>query len=312
MDVRRVAGVRVRPRGGASHSAADLLGWVALAAVVAVLATARPFAPQAAGATPSGSPSDAQAELDQGAAAMGSASARSFDFTVVTRSTIYAKPGGPRIQVPDPADPYKVAGVADSYYLGASAARGTVAGKDFFLQMYGGDTDPAAAVDIAKLSPTLAGLVTGGTSWRNDGTGWYQSDQVPGIGLDPRTIALLPTLLKHATHAAADAPTALRGLQLPTVRADGAVADAPGLMAPDAAPFTQLAQPLSFAFDAQGRLAQVTATMRNTKVADFDLLVVTTITFDYGHVSAIPAPSPLAPPPATPAPDPAAAASQGA
>ena len=287
----------------------DLIAGLTAAALVAALAVVRPVSPQvAAAAQPALAPAS---QLSQGAAAMADAVAKGFDFTVVSRSTLYAKSGGPKIQVPDPTDPYKVAGVADSYYLGASAARGTVSGGDYSIQMYGGTTDAASPVDITKLEPTLAGLVSGGKSWRNDGRGWYQTDQVPGIGLDPRTVALLPTMLKHASGATAMAPTTLAGMQLPTVAAAAAVADAPGLMAPDAAPFTAFAQPLSFAFDAQGRVAQLTVTMRNTRVSDFDLLVVTTITFDYGHVSTIPSPAPTLPP-STPAPDPTPAASQGA
>ena len=310
MDVGRVIGARVGASGRAGLSRWDLATGALLLIVVAALAVARPLAPRpAAAAQPSLSPS---AQLSQGSAAMAGAIAKGFDFTVVSRSTLYAKAGGAKIQVPDPSDPYKVAGVADSYYLGASAAKGTVSGADYSIQMYGGATDAASPVDIGKLEPTLAGLVTGGKQWRNDGRGWYQTDQVPGIGLDPRTVTLLPTLLKHASGATSSAPTALGGLQLPTVAASAAVADAPGLMAPDAASFTAFAQPLSFAFDAQGRLAQLNVTMRNTRVSDFDLLVVTTVTFDYDRVSAIPSPAPTLPPATTPAPDPTPAASQGA
>ncbi|MEI7743322.1 MAG: hypothetical protein WCK58_06180, partial [Chloroflexota bacterium] len=104
-------------------------------------------------------------------------------------------------------------------------------------------------------------------------------------------------------------PTLLAGRSLPTVTATGAVADAPGLMATDAASFTVFAQPLSFAFDEQGRIAQLTAVMRNTRMTDVDLLVTTVITFDYASAAGIPAPDPTAPPPTTPAPDPTAAAS---
>jgi len=306
------AGRMGRARGWTRRSRVsghEFIGALTAAALVAVLAVARPVSPQiAAAAQPALAPAT---QLSQSATAMTDAIAKGFDFTVVSRSTLYAKSGGPRIQVPDPSDPYKVAGVADSYYLGASAARGTVSGVDYAIQMYGGATDPSSAVDINGLEPTLAGLVSGGKSWRNDGRGWYQTDQIPGIGLDPRTVALLPNLLRHASGATAMAPTALAGAQLPTVAAAAAVADAPGPMAPDASSFTAFVQPLAFAFDAQGRVAQLTVTMRNTRVTDFDLLVVTTITFDYGHVSAIPSPAPTLPP-STPAPDPTPAASQGA
>lgn len=308
MDRISGGGPQIRSRLSWRTAPSDILTLILVGALVLLVVGIRgPQFAQAAGPVLS-----ARTQLDQGATAMAAAISKGFTFTVVSRSTLYAKANGPKIQVPDPADPSKITGVADSYYLGASAATGTVAGSDFFLQMYGGPTDPATPIDLTKLTPTLAALVTGGKTWRNDGAGWYLTDQPPGIGLDPRTVALLPTLLQHASAPTVTAPTTLAGAQLATVTADSAVADAPGLMATDAASFTTLAGPLSFVFDATGRLAQVTATMRNTRVTDFDLLVVTTITFDYDHLGSIPAPAPTAPPPPTPAPDPVATATPAA
>jgi hypothetical protein len=302
MDRISRGGVRLRSRIGGGGSRSDVL--TVLLAVLVVTLVVGWRAPRI---TPAASPAlSARTQLDQAATQMSAAITKGFSFTVISRSTLYAKTAGPKIQVPDPSDPAKVASLADTYYLGASAATGTVAGSDFFLQMYGGQTDAATAVDLGKMTPTLAALVTGGKTWRNDGVGWYPTDQPPGIGLDPRTVALLPSLLQRTSAAAAVAPTTLGGALLPTVTGTATVADAPGLMAIDAASFTTFAGPLTYAFDAQGRLAQLTVTMRNTKVADFDLLVVTTITFDYDHVGPIPAPAPTAPPPPTPAPDPVA------
>ncbi len=315
--VRRVAGVASRMAlriVRIAHGAITLVLPVVLVAGLALVRAGGISAGSAsgpalnAGAQQSGL--SARAQLDRGATQMTASLSSGFDFTVVARSTLYAKPDGPKIEVPDPADPYTVAGVADSYDLGATAAIGTVKGEDFFLQLYDGPTDPGKPVDLATLAPSLAALVRDGHTWRNDGDGWYVTDQPPGIGLDPRTAALLPAMLRNTT-AAKDAPaTLLAGQQLPTVAAAAAVADAPGLMAIDAAPFTVFAQPLSFAFDASGRLAQLTATMRNTRMADFDLIVVTTITFDYDHLSAFPDASPTAPPPPTLAPDPIGAVGQ--
>lgn len=126
------------------------------------------------------------------------------------------------------------------YYLGASIATGLVTPDGHFLQMRRGPATPDAVPDFAGAEPTLAALVRGKTQYRNDGDGWYETDQLPGIGLDPATIARLPGLLRRAS-AAADAPRVdVAGLALPTVTAQGAIADAPGLMAIDAAPFTEL------------------------------------------------------------------------
>jgi hypothetical protein len=220
----------------------------------------------------------AATKLEQATAKGGSG----FSFTVDSRSTLHARDGGPKIEVPDPTDRYKTLGLADEYYLGASIATGFVEGDgDFFLQMRQGPTTADGAADFEKATATHAALVRAGTKYRNDGDGWYAADQLPGIGLDPATIATLPTLLRDAT-GAVDTERALVGNELlPALTATGEVADAPGLMAIDAASFTELAEPIAFAFDSEGRLAQLTATMRNTRSDTFDLFVVTTITFDY-------------------------------
>ena len=287
MDLGRVGAVRVRSRApfGLSRSDALTLGGLAIIAVL-VAGTAAPSLTSAANPeslTPSG-------KLNLAAEQMRSALAAGFNFTVVARSTLNAKAGGPKIEIPDPSDPYKVAGVADTFDMGASAAVGTVRGDEFFLQMYGGAIPAAGRLDTSGLEPTLAALVTGGKQWRNDGAGWYQTDQLPGIGLDPRTAALLPSLLGRAARATDVQPVTVGDKSLAAVAGEASVDDAPGLMAIDAASFTELTQPVTFVFDAEGRLAELTATMRNTRVKEFDLIVVATITFDYSQVSAIPSP----------------------
>jgi len=243
-------------------------------------------------------------QLEQATAKDGSG----FSFRVESRSTLYARPDGPKIEVPDPVDPLKTLELADEYDLGGSLATGFVEGDgDFFLQMRRGPATADEAPDFAKAEPTLAALVRDGKGFRNDGDGWYEAELLPGIGLDPATIARLPTLLREATQPVDAERTLVDDQLLPTVEATGKVADAPGLMGVDAAPFTELTEPLAFAFDEQGRLAQLTATMRNTNSEVFDLLVVTTISFDYDSaIGELPDPAAdPAPPPATPEPDPA-------
>jgi hypothetical protein len=252
---------------------------------------------------------DPDARLDAAATKLEQATARGgtgFAFAVESRSTLHAREDGPKIEVPDPIDRYKSLGLADEYYVGGSVATGFVEGDgDFFLQMRQGPTTPEAAPDFEKAPATHAALVRDGTAYRNDGDGWYAADQLPGIGLDPATIAKLPTLLRAAT-GPADTDRALVGNELlPALTATGKVADAPGLMAIDAAPFTELTEPIAFAFDGEGRLAQLTATMRNTKSETFDLIVVTTITFRYDAPA-----GELPDPEADPAPHAADAASE--
>ena len=220
-----------------------------------------------------------------------------FTFTVVSRSTLNAKPGGPKIAVPDPNDPYTVLGSADTYDLGASIASGVLTPDGYTLQMRRGPATAEEAPDFANAEPTLAALVRDGKTWRNDGEGWYETDQPPGIGLDLATARLLPTLLREAQAPTVIEATAVDGAGDPivaAVAATGTVADAPGLMAIDAASFTELAAPIAFGFDKDGRLVELHALTRNTRVEDFDLLVDVLITLAYDvPPDALPEPSPL-------------------
>jgi hypothetical protein len=130
---------------------------------------------------------------------------------VVSRSTLYAKAGGPKIEVPDPTDGYKSLGLADEYYLGASVATGLVTPDGYFIHMRQGPATPDGVPDFETSEATLAGLVVGLKQYRNDGEGWNETDQLPGIGLDPRTVARLPGLLRNATDATADGTTLVDG-----------------------------------------------------------------------------------------------------
>lgn len=221
-----------------------------------------------------------------------------YTFAVVARSVLYARPDGPKIEVPDPVDPTKTLGLADEYDVGGSIASGFVTPDGYVLQMRRGPATRQDAPDFEKAETTLAALVRDGKDYRNDGDGWYETDVLPGIGLDPHTIAGLPTLLRHGTEAKTEPPVTVGGTSLAAVSATGTVADAPGLMAIDAAPFTEFTGPLTYAFDDQGRLAQLTIRMRDTNSKVFELIVETTITFRYDGVpTELPKPEPLAPPP---------------
>src|SRR5204863_290981 len=130
----------------------------------------------------------------------------------------------------------------------------------------------------------------------NDAAGWYATDNPPGVGLDPRTAALLPALLRKATGVADAGTTPVNGATLPAVTGSAKVADIPGVIASDGAGFTELVAPLEFAFDDQGRLAQVHVLARNTNLDVYDLLIDTTITFAYPTTAApLPDPSPARP-----------------
>jgi hypothetical protein len=219
-----------------------------------------------------------------------------FTFDVVARSTLHAKQGGPQIEIPDPIDRYRSLGFADEYYVGASIAEGTVTSDGFWLQMRAGPATAEATPDFEKAPITLAALVKDGKTWRNDGEGWYQTDTPPGIGLDPKTVGLLPKLLRDAADPSLAGVALVDGKPATNVAATGKVADAPGLMAIDAASFTELSEPIEFALDEQGRLVQLSARMRNTNIEIYDLFVDTVVTFRYdsGPLQ-LPDPVPTAP-----------------
>jgi hypothetical protein len=224
-----------------------------------------------------------------------------FTFTVVSRSTLHAREGGPLIEIPDPVDRYKSLGLADRYYVGGSIAEGIVSPAGYYLQMRAGPATPDEPPDFQKAQPTLAALVSDGKTYRDDGEGWYLTDQPPGIGLDLTTIGLLPTLLRDATGSRAKGETVVDGVSATNLEATGSIDDAPGLMAIDAASFTELTEPLSFALDDQGRLVEIRGLMRNTRMETFDLLVEVVITLRYADpLPALPAPEPIWTPPALP------------
>lgn len=213
-------------------------------------------------------------------------------FEIVQRSTMHAKDGGPQIEVPDPNDRYKSLGLADEYPLGSLIERGAVTPDGFWMEMRTGPAPDAEPDWQAEYQ--FGALVRDGKTWRNDGQGWYETDTPPGIGLDPRTAALLPQLLRNATEPADKGTASLDGRSVRQVDATGRVADVPGIVAVDGEAFTELKDPLEFSFDDQGRLVGLRSVARNTNMTDYDLLVETVITFAYpAAAEPLPEPSPL-------------------
>jgi hypothetical protein len=77
------------------------------------------------------------------------------------------------------------------------------------MDMRAGPATPDEKVDPAGGQMLFGALVKGGLTYRDDGEGWDATDSPPGIGLDPRTVALVPTLLRDATQASdTEPPTA--------------------------------------------------------------------------------------------------------
>lgn len=138
-------------------------------------------------------------------------------------------------------------------------------------------------------------LVRDGAEWRDDGDGWYPSDGLPGIGLDPATAALLPALLRGADGAKdvpADDPK-VDPADARTLEVDAKPADIPGVIAADGLAFTKLTAPIAYGFDDAGRVVRITVTALNTNMTEHDLVIETTITIAYDTVGQLPAATPL-------------------
>ena len=302
--------VRERPSDGVALLAAILL----VGALASRLSAPIPIA--LAAPALAGTPDDQlTVAADKLEAAKGDAGA-GFTFTVVSRSTVHQRDGGPLVEVPDPADPGGKPDLVSEVYVGGSLADGLVTPDGYFLQLRGGPVPADKEPDFAAAVPTLAALVRDGTTYRNDGEGWYPTDLPPGIGLDEATIALLPKLLRDASSPTATDARVVDGEAAAGIEATGRLADAPAIHAVGTADYTELIGPMSFALDGEGRLVELRALMRNTRLETFDLLVETTITFRYAaEPLTLPDPTPALPvetprpslPPADPGPDPALA-----
>jgi hypothetical protein len=273
--------------------------------------TTRPPARLNAAATASMSPASlteaAATALEQATAA----GAPGYTFDIVQHATLAAHPGGPLIEVPDPLDRTKSLGDAASYALGTYLERGSATPAGFHAEIRRGLDDPTATADWAKQPLELAALVRAGTTYRNDGEGWYETARPPGIGLDPATAGLLPTMLRslgrladgvppepgrsaspEPGRAVADPFAALA----PARRLEGEskVADIPGIIAVDLAGATELLEPAELAFDDAARLVGLRVLARNIHLDRFDLLVETVITFAYPESTPeLPKPEPI-------------------
>lgn len=265
-------GVQGRPRRIAS-GLATIVSAVALVVGFTTLlqaVPARPLEPLLATGVGAQDASPAQL-IDAAAAALESATGpggAGLTFEVVQRQIIHARVDGPLIEIPDPADPGKSLGTTDHYEIGTLVERGSANADGFSMEILAGPL-PGRVVDYDadKAEIRRRALVRDGVAWRDDGTGWYQTDELPGIGLDPVTVESLPRLLRAATDATDRALTpppvglfdlpGLKGPATTPVRALGGsarVADIPAVIAADGAAFSEITNPADYRFDDAGRL----------------------------------------------------------
>lgn len=216
-------------------------------------------------------------------------------FEIVQRQVLVAPEGGPLLEIPDPADRAKVLEVTDRYALHVLVERGVATPAGFWAEILAGPPpDDLAAYDPDTAEVRRAALVRDGRAWRDDGTGWYATDALPGIGLDPTTLARLAATVRGAAEAK-DAPLAepaagldaVGGLAGPggapvrALAADLAPTDLPGVIAADAAALTDIVAPATYRFDAHGRLVGLTVIARNTAMGRAHLIVETSYAFAY-------------------------------
>jgi hypothetical protein len=246
------------------------------------------FAGAAADLTPEQLTAAAADKLEDTTKAGGSG----YRFEIVQTSTMVAKPGGPRIPIPDPVTRGTLR-MADTYYLNALLERGVARPDGFWSQMRAGPSE-GAKPDWTGAPILYEALVRGGERWRTDGHGWYKAQALPGIGLDPDTAALLPDLLRGAT-SPVDVPAGDPKVDPDAVRTledSATAAQIPGVVAAGGAAFTALTEPVAYGFDDTGRLVSVRVVARNTNMTDFDLVVETTIDIAYDGVDGLPDPEP--------------------
>lgn len=210
-----------------------------------------------------------------------------YRFEIIQTSTMVAKDGGP--QIPVPADTGRgTSELVDRYYLHALLEEGVARPDGFWSRMRAGPMVEGRAPDWSGSRVLFEALVRGQERWRDDGEGWYRAEDLPGIGLDPETAALLPTLLRDADDprdAEDDDAATARALRADVVREQ-----IPGVIAADGLAFTELLAPLTYGFDAGGRLTRLAVSARNTNMDDFDLVIETTIEIAYDDVAGLPTP----------------------
>jgi hypothetical protein len=214
-----------------------------------------------------------------------------YAFDIVQTSTITARPGGPLIDVPSPTNAYVIIGQADTYPLNTLLERGIVTDAGFSSEIRAWPVG-GGAPQFEKAELRRSALSRDGVGWRNDREGWYQAEVLPGIGLDPATAALLPTLLREASGAEKRADELVDGSTHLRVDATAQKADIPGVVAADGLSYTELKAPIEFSFDGQGRLVGIHVIALNTNLKDFDLVVDTVITIRYHDIGGLPAPDP--------------------
>jgi hypothetical protein len=226
-------------------------------------------------------------------------------FEVVQRNTLFAKPDGPRIEIRSDADPETVTSVVDEYYVNAMASRGAVTDRAFWMEMRRGPAKDQVA-DFRGAELIFSVLERDGVLWRDDGVGWYHSDESPGMGMDPVSARQLPSMLRSLADATSLEPAVIEGRLLVGVRGTARPDDYPGVVAADGKAFTEGSFQVDCWFDDAGRLVRLEVRAQNLNQTSYDLVSHTVVTFGYGSTGEPPDPSPTMAPETLPTSEPEA------
>jgi hypothetical protein len=283
-----------------------VIGAVAVTRAPAVLpaTVAAPAQPDQAQALGAGANLTPAARLGSASTVLGTALAKGgagVSFFALQRTVEYARTGGPLIPVVDPVDPRKIIGQTDHLFINAMMSKGEVTPDGFFMAMRLGSETTSSAADFDAAQPIFSVLSRDGVTWRNDGAGWYQSTDLPGMGIDLATIRLLPRALGRVGSLTSAGSESLQGGLASAFTGTVAVSDYPGAVAADGAAFTDPAIATKVWVDGNNRPVQLWIRARNTNQPDYDLISETTVTLDFSPVAALPSPDPtMGPEPSLP------------
>jgi hypothetical protein len=238
-------------------------------------------------------------QLETAAQALESATASGgpgYRFDVVQRQVEYPKAGGSDLPIVDAASPQIIQKRVDHLYVNSVLARGRVGPGVVWMEMRFGP-DETTTPDYV-VAPTMFGVIAkDGGLWRNDGLGWYATTVSPGVGMDPTTASLLPTLLRTIATVTDEGADVIAGQAAHRYRGQVDVSVFPGVVASDGAAFTESPIGVDVWLDGSNRLIALEGRARNLNESTLDLKIVTRILITYQAAGSAPDPLPSAPPP---------------
>jgi hypothetical protein len=205
-----------------------------------------------------------------------------FAFTATQIQLLRPYPNGPALLVgPDRTNPGAAPQKVDQFVLGTMSGRGAAGDAEFFAEWFQGAGPDGSAAFAGN--PTYRGLVHEGELWRRDektddrGKGWIASSDIPGFGVDPRSLGELPELLRRL-----DSATAL-GTDADGQHWSGLIDPIwyPGAVAVDGAPFTGAPIKIELWLDSNDRLVALFAVAQNLNERVHQLLCIDRVRFTY-------------------------------